>query len=298
MIPAGRLDERVLRLAWLAPAAAVLVGLLLVYRVGRLPGLPATVETPAAAPRSWPLPELPPQEAWVVFRDAGDGAPATDSGQLAKRFRLAGTFCSYGAGENWRAILDDTLAGIQVIVAEGGVYKDVTVARILRDNVVLRSEGREERLWLSWRTAETAGADTAAETAADVPETAGAADRFGGLQVGARRWVFQRDALLEYYQELRDEPDRLLQAFDSLRPLYDDEQKITGYELAIEGEGDFFAAAGLREGDVVRQVNSMDMTNRRRAEYFIREFVADRANVFVLDIERGGEPVKLIYQTR
>jgi len=49
---------------------------------------------------------------------------------------------------------------------------------------------------------------------------------------------------------------------------------------------------------VVRRVNSMRMTNRRRAEYFIGEFVADRANVFVLDIERGNEKKKLIYQVR
>jgi hypothetical protein len=42
----------------------------------------------------------------------------------------------------------------------------------------------------------------------------------------------------------------------------------------------------------------MRMTNRRRAEYFIKEFVKDRANAFVLDIERGGKPHKLIYQVR
>jgi len=86
--------------------------------------------------------------------------------------------------------------------------------------------------------------------------------------------------------------------FDSLKPVYEEAGGIEGYRVGIEGEGGFFEAAGLVEGDVVRRVNSMRMTNRRRAEYFIGEFVADRANVFVLDIERGNEKKKLIYQVR
>ena len=55
---------------------------------------------------------------------------------------------------------------------------------------------------------------------------------------------------------------------------------------------------GMKEGDVVRKVNSMDMTSRQRAEYFIKEFAADRANVFMIEIERDGTPQKLIYQVR
>jgi hypothetical protein len=42
----------------------------------------------------------------------------------------------------------------------------------------------------------------------------------------------------------------------------------------------------------------MRMTSRRRAEYFIGEFVKGRVNAFVLDIERGGRPAKLVYQVR
>ena len=38
------------------------------------------------------------------------------------------------------------------------------------------------------------------------------------------------------------------------------------------------------------------MTNRRRAEYFIRQFVESGANAFVFDIERNGTSDKFIYQ--
>ncbi len=52
---------------------------------------------------------------------------------------------------------------------------------------------------------------------------------------------------------------------------------------------------GLRDGDVVRKVNSMRMTSQRRAEYFIGEFVQDRLGAVVIDVERDGQPQKLVY---
>jgi len=42
----------------------------------------------------------------------------------------------------------------------------------------------------------------------------------------------------------------------------------------------------------------MQMTSRNRAEYFISEFVADRANAFVIEIERAGKAEKFVYQVR
>ena len=80
--------------------------------------------------------------------------------------------------------------------------------------------------------------------------------------------------------------------------LYADNGKIEGYELEVFGEKEFFASAGLQAGDVVRSVNSIEMTNRRRAEYLISEFINDRVNVVVMDIERDGKPSKFIYQIR
>ena len=106
------------------------------------------------------------------------------------------------------------------------------------------------------------------------------------------------DKLVEYYKELMDEPDRLVKVFDSLKPLYDGQRRITGYVLGVEGEKEFFDAVGLKEGDIVRSVNSMKMTSQSRAEYFIGEFIKGRLGALVLDVERGGEPKKLIYLIR
>ena len=119
--------------------------------------------------------------------------------------------------------------------------------------------------------------------------------RFGGAQPFRNRWRFDRQRLLEYYDELRDEPERLLAIFDSFDPYYDAQQKIAGYAVGIEGEADFFAAAGLKNGDVIRAVNSVPMTSRRRAEHFIRRFVDEQAEAFVLEVERDGKTEKQVY---
>jgi type II secretory pathway component PulC len=101
-----------------------------------------------------------------------------------------------------------------------------------------------------------------------------------------------------YYQELLDQPERLLKVFDSLAPLYNEERAIEGYRLNIEGEAEFFAAAGLRQNDVVRKVNGIEMTNRRRAENLIRRFAQDDLDIVVLELERDGAPVKQVYEMK
>ena len=127
---------------------------------------------------------------------------------------------------------------------------------------------------------------------------AAAAGKFGGTRVGEKRWVFQRQALLDYYQELRDEPERLVKVFSSMEPLYNESNRITGYKLEIDGEAEFFNGVGRAEGDVVRSVNKLDMTSRSRAEYFLGEFVGERANTFDIVIERDGEEQILNYMVR
>jgi type II secretory pathway component PulC len=103
---------------------------------------------------------------------------------------------------------------------------------------------------------------------------------------------------LDYYQELLDEPDRMVAVFDTMKPVRDEQNKITGYVVGLEGEKDFFDAVGLQQGDIVRSVNSVAMTHRRRAESFIDQFLKDKLNVLVMEVERGGKVTKQVYQLR
>ncbi len=118
-----------------------------------------------------------------------------------------------------------------------------------------------------------------------------------GKRVGENRWVFNREELLKYYQEVLDEPERIAKVYLSLKPDYQGES-IEGYRLASEGEADFFKAVGLQEGDTIRKVNSMRMVSQRRAEYFLSEFLKNRVSALVLDVEREGKPEKMIYLIR
>lgn len=247
------------------------------------------------------------QPDWSCFRNR-DGDGGGSPGTSGKRFRLAGTFFSYlDDGQTVRkAIMDDLKDGVQKIVAEGDSIADYRISRVMKDRIVLRYGETEEQLLLSFQRGEPgrAGTEQPGGSAGGVGQAGSGAegsDRFGGQRVGENRWVFQRQSLLSYYQELRDNPERLVKVFDSLRPVYNANKKIEGYQLKVEGEKEFFSAVGLNEGDVVRKVNSIPMTSRSRAEGFIKQFVSDKASAFVMDVERNGKSGKterLIYQIR
>lgn len=301
MAPASRLPQ----LRWIPWAACLLAAVLgfalFVHTPWSGSSAPArSRERPAAA--VWLEPTHLAGADWSILSPVAGMAVA--GGPLAGRFRLAGTFLEYGdeaAPERRKAVLDDAQTGVQSILGEGDAIDSILIARVFIDHVTLRTGDREEELWMTFSRGGSGAAAADAGTnavASGVEGAGGPADRFGGRRVGENRWTFERSGLMSYYRELMDQPERLVKVFDSLRPLYDDESKITGYELHVEGEPEFFDAVGFREGDVVRRVNSTDMTNRRRAEAFIKQFVEGRATAFVIDIERGGQPQKLIYQSQ
>jgi type II secretory pathway component PulC len=250
---------------------------------------------PGPAGVEWPVAPPVTGAVWGVMAPYSGESPA--AGKLASRFRLAGTFFSYGVSQEPRrkAVIDTLAERRQSVVGEGETLGSVRVVRVFYDHVILREGDLEESLWLRFAGGEKGpAAPTMAEAGGKPPLEL---NRFG-KKVEADRWIFSRDKLLAYYQDLLDEPARLAKVFDSLKPLYDENRRITGYVLGVEGEGDFFKAVGLREGDIVRSVNSLEMTSRRRAEYFIREFVGNRLNIFVLDVQRKEGPQKLIYEVR
>ena len=296
-------------LLWRAAAA---IGLLLTAVAGlgayllaqRLPRRADGANPPRATLPRWPEAHAPDADLWQVFQPAP--GQVTAAGPLSGRFRLAGTFfVSGGEGEGVagqrKAILDDLRTKQQVLLAEGEDWDGVQAVSVRDDQVRLRQGAAEETIWLSFRdgnppaapagTNQVAGGGVAVDQEPTLETT-----RFG-RKVGLNRWVLQREELTRYYQSLLDDPERIAALYVSLKPDYK-ESAITGYTLDVAGEADFFAAMGMQPGDVIRKVNSMNMTSQKRAEYFMGEFMKNRLNAFVLDIERGGKPEKLIYLVR
>jgi type II secretory pathway component PulC len=260
----------------------------------RLPQVPVAVEPSRSVAHSLPTPPVDANLDWSHFRGMGGVSPGQPG--FADAFRFAGTFFLSGSGSGAvrRAVLGIVAQDRQIIVSEGEHVEGVTVEQILEDRIVLRRGAETAELWLSFVTP-TVSADEVGETAESSEESGQM--RFG-KRVGKDSWLLRRESLLEYYDELLDAPERLLQVFDSLKPLYTEDGRIEGYRLGIEGERDFFQAVGFEEGDVVRKVNSLAMTNRRRAEFFIRQVVDNKLSAVVIDIERGESNRRLVYQVR
>ena len=233
---------------------------------------------------------------WMAFQARPDKRSGVTPGQIGQdRFRLAGTFFIDGAGDSQRrAILDDVVKRDQYIVSEGERLEDTMVDKIFLDHVILQTPSGMKELWVEFavraRTVEPV------TTTNQVPDQVGATNKLGCIQIQENRWKFSRKPIMDYYQELLDEPDRMVAVFDTMKPVRDEQNKITGYVVGLEGEKDFFAAVGLQQGDIVRSVNSFPMTNRRRAEAFIDQFLKDQLNAVVLEVERGGKTVKQVYQ--
>lgn len=229
----------------------------------------------------------------------------TSSGELAKRFRLAGTIFgtqNFGA-MNPQAIIDDKQLVRQSVVMRGDeVVQGITVVEIKQTSVILRDAKGEEELFQEKRSSPTSVATAPAEAIANGEQQLSrdaAAKRFGGVEVFPGRWEFNREVVMDYYDELMNNGERMLSIFDSMDPVYEvdaiGDRYITGYEVGVEGEQEFFTAAGLENGDIVRTVNSVPMANRRFAERFIKEFVNGQTEMFVLEVERDGKVEKKVY---
>jgi type II secretory pathway component PulC len=285
-------------LGLMALAALLALRLALGLRGAGAPGGRAGQNVAAVPePFRWPVMEA---GAWKIFRSGEPLAPPAAAGALAARFRLAGVFLvlsdpDHPENETRCAILDDLQTKQQVLASEGEETGAARVVSIAFDHVVLSNGEKEETIYLAAGTLPGHGtADAATVPAAEAPKIL-ETNRFGN-RIGETRWEFNRQAMLDYYQEMMDNPERLAALFMAMEPDRDEAGKVAGYKLNLDvGEKDFYTQVGLQQGDVVRKVNSMRMTSQRRAEYFIGEFVQNRLGAVVFDIERNGEAKKLVY---
>ena len=89
--------------------------------------------------------------------------------------------------------------------------------------------------------------------------------------------------------------------FLSMEPERGADGKVVGHRLNLDfkdlddRDKDFYKLVGLQNGDVLHRVNSVRMTNQKRAEYMIGQFAQGKLGTVVIDVERGGKPQKLIF---
>jgi len=287
----------------------VMTGILIGYGSYTFASLPRDLKEPSDIEVT--APSVPAvihhgETPWGVFRAttrlSGDGG-----GSMGDRYRYAGSFSSLSwnnQGEMMttrKAILDDLVQKKQFMALVDQVFDGIRVISIERKQIVLEENARQEILRLGFmQVLPMAGTSDQKNKNDDTRfEDMPALDRSRfGKRIGETRWVLKRDAIMEYYQELIEDPQRIASMYLSLKPIWDETNNVEGYYLGQEGENDFFSAMGFQEGDVVRKVNSMRMVSQRRAEYLLKEFSDSTLNTFVFDIERKGKKQKMIYLVR
>lgn len=294
----------------IVPAAlAVLAALALVLAANAYRWRKAMALPPAPAPAAAtevPRAALPSPERWTVFRaKTTPAAPPAPVEGPAARFRLAGVFIPIGGSPSApkalgaTAIVDDKTTGAQLLAGEGDRLGDWNIVAVRSECVVLRDAGgRKARLAVAASSLAAADSGAAAEAAgSESAPTVLETNRFGN-RIATNRWEFSRAAIMDYYNELMDDPARVSELFVAMTPDRAADGKIAGFKLNDGGERAFYEAVGLKNGDIVRRVNSFNMVSRKRAEYFIGEVVQGRMGTIVLDIEREGRPEKLVYFIR
>lgn len=238
---------------------------------------------------------------WEVW--SGDPGPvAATEPSSGGAYRLAGTFISFdsdmGVNEVRKAIIDDTTTDRQVLVSTGDPLGQWTVEEIRSQSVKLNHEdGRTQWLSLNFEDSESGGEGSLTSVTESVPEPEALEVSSFGKRVGDNRWILDRQALLDYYDDVLDDPKRLANLFLSMQDVKE-QGETRGYRYQPTAETELFTAVGLQENDVVRTVNSMRMTSARRSQYLLQAFIQGRLNTFVFDIEREGEEQKLIYLIR
>ncbi len=289
-----------------------LLAALLLYRQVRLiramPAVPGTIDLPEsgrsrlrpapAFPLETYLRRIPPERfSFEGGGEAGGSAAnrATGDFDTPAELRLAGTFLAYGGGRTGvdrLAVIEQTRKGTQRIVTIGEDFAGGVVEEIARDRLVVRRPDGSRLVFASFEE----GAPRPAPP--PVPEEAGALEEVVAdtlaYQVSPFRRVINRDNVLALQERLLKNPEQLAEILGAVQPV-EGAKGLEGYRVRSLRDNSLLNAFGLRPGDVIRKVNSVEMTSPKRAEYFYREFLRNDLTALVLEIERDGGTTNLIY---
>lgn len=288
------------------------IGALLVWReVRELRSLPAPPSYDAAGRAEGvavrpPLP-LPPEtyarrispNSFVYSVESGDRQSDGPTGSVPG-LRLAGTFLAYGgdqAGIDRLAVIETAEAGGQITVTIGDELAGATVTEISRDRLALRDPDGTTRFLLAF---EEGGPRRG-------PEDSGTEGEIGAWEtvdpetlvypVSPFRRVINRNAVLALQERILRDPAEAARVLALAQPVQG-ARGLDGYRVGAFGNQELIGAFGLAPGDIVRKVNSVELTSPQRAEYFYREFMRDELTALVLEVDRGGVTTNLIFSVR
>ena len=200
-------------------------------------------------------------------------ATVTDAPETRLNLTLTGVVAS-SEKEAGTAIIENR--GSQAVYGLGEKIEgtNATLQKVFNDRVIIRNGSRDETLMLD---------------GIDYEE----ANRRREQQARQRPQVDQRDSespralsdeALEATAELRERPANFTD-FISISPKVEDGQLI-GYQVSPGKEPELFKSAGLQAGDVISQINGLDLTDMQQSKEALNEL--RNAQTLELTIIRDG----------
>jgi general secretion pathway protein C len=191
---------------------------------------------------------------------------------------LLGTAASENPRLAWAAIQDRDARSTLVVGIGGSIQDKATVVRIERQRVVLLEGGVHRELALDEEnlTPQLAAAGSSRESVARGPEgRRAAAQRSADRRVARERLAEARNAAAaavprEQVQEaLRNPAELFSQA--RLLPKYEEGQ-MRGVQVSQIKPGSLFEQVGIREGDVLTELNGIPINGPEQSAQVLKEF--------------------------
>jgi general secretion pathway protein C len=199
--------------------------------------------------------------------------------------KLLGTVAASDPRASWAAVEETTRRERIVVRPQDRLLDKATVVRIERRRIVLENAGKREELALDeeGRPSLIPMARPAGVAPADVAELRERVQR-----LAEDRFQVQRE---EVNEAIRNPAELFSQA--RILPKYENGQ-MTGVQINSIQSGSLFEEIGIRNGDVITQVNGIVVTSPQDSAALLRELT--ESNVFEVNVlGADGQPRTLSY---
>ena len=223
----------------------------------------------------------------------GETAPAAPAQTSAGNLRLRGTIVDEVPARS-AAILEDADTSEQNLYRPGDRIGSTELLRVERDSVILRIGGRDVRLgiYLEDSPQGPAGAGPLAPLPGPVSALPGSSQSLEGLvkQTGPQTFTISRQNLGNRMKDLSGFLSDVL-----IQPYFKEGQPY-GYVITSVKNGSPIQGLGIRQGDVVLEVNGVSVSKPEDLINLYRQ-VMQLESVRV-KVERQGSPLTLTYFLR
>jgi len=196
-------------------------------------------------------------------------------------YKLIGTVT--GPPEKSYAIIDVPGKKEQILYHQGDSIGDVKIIKIKRTRLILNNKGREEVLEMKFDTALT-GRAAIEVTGKPLREAEGI------IRVSANSFILDK-------KEAERLSGNVTQFMTQVRVVPNIVRgKSSGYKLLNIKKGSLIQNIGLKNGDIVKEINGKSINKPEEAFQAYQQL--KNGGSFVLDIERGGKKETIHYEVR